>query len=438
LTTLRSDVLVLGSTLGGLVAATYLARAGLRVILVEEAVHAERPPLLREPFLLSGLQRDGQIHRVLREIALPLIDRRELRVEEVALQVVLRDARVDIYPGEEDLATELEAFGFASKGEALGWLEQLRTAADRAREGLWDDPVRSRVPARAQYLPPRITAPSRTRAPIPGGSSRLMELAETLSSALAMGAGSADSTALLVSGACQGVFRAPDVGRPFLDLFRHRFHTLHGEIRTAGAFALVGSQGEVGVELPRGEVFARGLVIAAPHEPLRRFVQESGPVPRWLRSGVASVPLVSRLFRANTSSLPVGMATRVVVGSGAPEELLCISRHPDPAAEGVEWLLISGPGAAKLDDQNPLGELAPFPGTGIVPVDTGPSPRWDLDAQDLSFAGPDRHPLTRNRPPIVSVGPGSAPELGFEGEILQARRMALRLARRLGAPRTGV
>jgi len=430
-------VLVLGSTLGGLIAATYLARSGLRVILVEEEAHSERPPLLREPFLLSGLRQNGQIHHVLREIALPLIDRRELRVEEVALQLVLPDARLDIYPGQEDLAAELEAFGLASLGEALSWLEHLRAGAERAREALWDDPVRARIPPRVQYLPPRISAPPRIRAPIPGGSSRLMEFAETLSAALATGAGDADSTALLVSAACQGVFRAPDVGRPFLDLFRHRFRTLHGEIRSVGAFALVDDHGEVGVELPRGEVFARGLVIAAPHEPLRRFVQESGPVPRWLRPGTASTPLPSRLFRADSDSIPVGMATRVVVAGGSREELRCISRHPDSAAEGVEWLVISGPGAAKIEDENPLGELAPFPDGGIVAVDTGPSPRWDLDAQDLAFTSPERPPLTRNRPPIVSVGPGAAPELGFEGEILQARRMALRLARRLGAPRAG-
>ena len=54
MTTIRSDVLVLGSTLGGLIAATYLARAGLRVTLFEEDTHDKRLGLLREPFLLTG------------------------------------------------------------------------------------------------------------------------------------------------------------------------------------------------------------------------------------------------------------------------------------------------------------------------------------------------------------------------------------------------
>ena len=79
MTTIRSDVLVLGSTLGGLVAANYLARAGLRVVLLEEEVQTKRSSLLREPFLLSGLESSGRIMRVLRELALPLIEQREIR-----------------------------------------------------------------------------------------------------------------------------------------------------------------------------------------------------------------------------------------------------------------------------------------------------------------------------------------------------------------------
>ena len=80
MTTVRSDVLVLGSTLGGLVAATYLARLGLHVVLLEEAAHAKRPTLLREPFLLSGLESSGRVMRVLRELALPLIEQPSGRI----------------------------------------------------------------------------------------------------------------------------------------------------------------------------------------------------------------------------------------------------------------------------------------------------------------------------------------------------------------------
>ena len=85
MTTIRSDVLVLGSTLGGLVAANYLARAGLRVVLLEEEVHAKRPTLLRDPFMLSGLASGGPVMRVLRELALPLIEQREIQRSDVSL-----------------------------------------------------------------------------------------------------------------------------------------------------------------------------------------------------------------------------------------------------------------------------------------------------------------------------------------------------------------
>ena len=63
MTTLRadSDVLILGSPLGGLVAGSYLARAGLRVVLVDGAAHGKRPAILRDPFPVPGPARHGAV-----------------------------------------------------------------------------------------------------------------------------------------------------------------------------------------------------------------------------------------------------------------------------------------------------------------------------------------------------------------------------------------
>ncbi|MCH6563464.1 MAG: hypothetical protein IH800_13730 [Myxococcales bacterium] len=134
MTTIRSDVLVLGSTLGGLVAANYLARAGLRVVLLEEEVHAKRPTLLRDPFMLSGLASGGPVMRVLRELALPLIEQREIQRSDVALQVILPAARIDVVRGQDALAREIEAHGLGNAKALKAWLAAVDAQAAEARK----------------------------------------------------------------------------------------------------------------------------------------------------------------------------------------------------------------------------------------------------------------------------------------------------------------
>jgi hypothetical protein len=240
---------------------------------------------------------------------------------------------------------------------------------------------------------------------------------------------------MLLRGTREGGFFMPDAGAPFLDLFRRRFQTLHGEIRSTGDFALVAERGEIGIELPRGQLFARGLVLAAPLELIRRVSTASGSTPRWLSPRTPPVDVPMRLFRAEPDSLPVGLAARAVVAPGAPEALHWVARYADPVQEGVEWLLVAGPGAAALPLDRPLGSLNPFPDDGIVPVDLGPPPRWDRDAADHRFLAPRSESAVRAKPPVFAVGAEPAPGLGFEGEILLARQAALRLAERLGAKR---
>ncbi len=438
MTTQRSDVLVLGSSLGGLVAAAYLARAGLRVVLVEEECLAKRPPLLREPFALSGLESDGPAQRVLRELALPLIEQRRVVQQDVALQVLLPHARIDVLAGRRELARELDAYRLCDRDGARAFFD----AAD-----LRGDELRARLvagepsPAGSAFVQ-RMFARGARGAPtdtglgaIPEGLGAIVEaIVAGLSRLMPSGAPSADA-ALLLRGTREGGFVMPDAGAPFLDLFRRRLLALHGEIRSTAEFALVSERGELGLELPRGRLFARAVVLAAPLELIRRMGAQTGSVPRWLPARTPPVDLPARLFRAEADSLPVGLAARAVIAPGPPEAWHWLSRHPDPVQKGVEWVLVGGPGAARLPADRPLGELCPFPGSGITPVDLGTTPRWDRDAADHRFLGQRSDGNLRSKPPVVAVGAELAPGFGFEGELLMARQAALRLAERLGARR---
>jgi len=436
MTTLRSDVLVLGSSLGGLVAATYLARSGLRTVLIEEDSLAKRPPLLREPFALSGLASEGPGHRVLRELALPLIEQRRVAQRPVALQVLLPDARLDVTAGRRDLARELAAFGVCDPAAAQAFLEGVDARGDELRAKLVDGdvgeaPLVQRLLARSG----RNGSADPSLGPVPDGLGPFLSALLAALSRLAPESAPGRDAALLVRGTRDGGFFMPDAGAPFLDLFRRRLLTLHGEIKAVGDFQLVTERGDLGIELPRGRLFARGVVLAAPLELIRRVSAAAGSAPRWLTPRTPPIDVPVRLFRAEADSLPVGLAARAVVAPGPAEELHWLARYADPVQEAVEWLLVAGPGAAALPPEQPLGQLNPFPGSGIVPIDLGPAPRWDRDAADHRFLEPRAESALRAKPPVYAVGPEVAPGLGFEGELLLARQAALRLAERLGAKR---
>lgn len=438
MTTLRSDVLVIGSSLGGLVAATYLARAGLRTVLIEEDTLAKRPPLLREPFALSGLEIDGPAHRVFRELALPLIEQRRVAQRSVSLQVLLPRARLDIHAGRRDLARELEAFRVCDPAAAQTFFEAVDAKGDELRARLVEgDAGESNAPLvqRLKSLGARASGAEASLGPLPEGLGPVVSAMLAALSRLTPESPPGRDAALLLRGTREGGFFMPDAGSPFLDLFRRRFLTLHGEIKAAGEFALVSEHGELGIELPRGQLFARGVVLAAPIELVRRVSTAAGTTPRWLAPRTPPVDVPLRLFRAEKDSLPVGLAARAVVAPGDPDALHWLARYADPVQEGVEWLLVAGPGATRLPLDQPLGELNPFPDDGLVPVDLGPAPRWDRDTADHRFLAARTESALRTKPPVYAVGAELAPGLGFEGELLLARQAALRLAERLGAKR---
>jgi hypothetical protein len=438
MTTLRSDVLVLGSSLGGLVTATYLARAGLRVVLVEEECLAKRPPLLRDPFVLSGLESEGPAQRVMRELALPLIEQRSVAQREVALQILLPHARIDLHAGRRELSRELAAYDVCDADAARAFFEAADLRGDELRARLLEgEPAEAsgafvqRMFARAGRGAPQDAG----LGPVPPGLGPVADaLIAGLSRLVPDGAVGRDA-AILLRSTREGGFFMPDAGSPFLDLFRRRLLALHGEIRSTSEFALVSERGDLGIELPRGRLFARAVVLAAPLELIRRVAAEAGPVPRWIPARTPPVDVTARLFRAEPDSLPVGLAARAVIAPGPPEALHWLSRFADPVQKGVEWVLVGGPGAAALPADQPLGALSPFPGGGLTPVELGAAPRWDRDAADHRFLSVRTEGNLRSKPPVALVGAELAPGLGFEGEILLARQTALRLAERLGARR---
>jgi hypothetical protein len=431
LATLRCDVLVLGSNLGGLVAATYLARLGLRVILIEEEAQAKRPALLREPFLISGLGPGGTLRRVLRELALPLREQALIEVDPIALQVVVPGSRIDVYPAEADLAQELAAHRLLPVEEAASWLGSSESVATRVRQELWDaaSAPRSWLPWRN-----RERDESRDALAVP---EPLRGLVACLMEALHPQPPSPTSSAaqLGIAAARDGMHRMPP-GTGFLDLFRKRLRSLYGEMHTTDAFSLGEAGAEVEIGLPRGSFKARALVIAAPLEPLRRMLQESGGAPGWWREVAEPLRCPPRLFRLESDGIPVGMCQRVVVAGESEGALHRFALVPDPSGGKSDWLVAGGPGAKSLSSSNPFGTLAPFLRDGLVPIEIGGEPRWDLCGPEIRLLHAPRAGWRRTRIPVVRVGPERSALLGLEGEVLQARSAAIRLGAQLGARKT--
>jgi hypothetical protein len=133
----RWDVVVLGTALPGLVAAVRLGMAGARVLVVAEDAAAKTAPLLLEPFYLAGARAEGVLQQCLTALGVPPIERRGADRPELAYQVLLPGARIDVgLPARTQ--EEWVCWGLAKPELARDAVRGLESAAHAESEALLD------------------------------------------------------------------------------------------------------------------------------------------------------------------------------------------------------------------------------------------------------------------------------------------------------------
>lgn len=442
----RWDVVVLGSSLPGLIAAVRLAMGRLRVLIVEEEAAARLPAGVREPFFLAGAGSGGILDACLRALAVPLIDRRRLTSEPIAYQVLLPNARIDV-GSPARTAEELVAWGLAKPEVARGLARGLNEAAAGEREALLDAPI-----VRALRLSSGLgrSASSVPRAPrhargLPGEVSRpapeLLPWLEAQVRALvnvATPAAPPEARARLLGSALEGGASFESTEETLIGLLRRRFHALHGEIRLLpGRFELV-SVGDLAGIAPAmsDEVwFGRALVLNAPLGPLADWLETSGGVPDFLPERQTLRRRGWAALRMPRDAVPEGMARRFLrVGDPSqPLEganLVRVGVGPEKSGRDVQvvatYLLPEGPcdeAALEIEVAEALLELMPFARTSARRAVAGARPRWDDDLalEDPRPGGgwPSEVDLrVLSKPPVYRLPREEVGVLGFEGDCL--------------------
>ena len=408
--------------------------------MVEEAAATRAPDCLREPFFLPGGH--GVLDACLRELALPLIDRRRIQPESIAYQVVFPEARLNV-GSPVATAEELATWGLEDADVALELVRSLERAAQAELTALMDAPIvrsgglRSLVriaapPGLARGLPEAAANPSSSLCPFLDAQVRaLCNLGSTPPSPEAR-------ARLLGSGLGGGAgFERPEDS--LRGLLRRRVEAVHGEFRSvdrAFEFVTVGNQPGIAVD-DSGDVWVgRAMLVNAPSASLAGFLKDNGKkAPDFLRANTPTHRRVAVRFRAPREVVPEGMSRRVIHVSD-PESrttdgnVTRLAVFPAPARSDAVDLVGSVVAPAAAVDRTAIRDqleaiatdLMPFSDSKLV-AQTDPVPRWDDDAvladpqPGAGWPG-DVEIRVASRPTVYRLPREELAALGIEGDLL--------------------
>jgi hypothetical protein len=439
----RWDVVMLGGALPGLIAAVRLGQRGARVLIVEEAGAAELANLLREPFLMTDADGDGVLGSCLRALGVPLIDQRRFEVDEVAVQVVLPDARIDV--GRAALtAAELTAWGLAKPDDARALARALEQAAHAERQAMLEAHGMGAERRRREPQPPAAAAAAglargwpREAADAPEAVARLLGAIVRGVSQLGAAPVAPESRARLVGGLLSGaaVLRS---GGGFREMIRRRAEAVFTEFRTVGeAFTFASVAGQPALVLADSqEILAgRALVLNAPRAAVAAVAGAGAPPA--LHAPDPSLRRALRHYRGPADVFPDAMGDRVICvpdpQAGSEPPVVCLRRHPKDAAGAVDLVAAAvGPADAPADAMQAWIErvvrmLLPLSDDRLRgrPI---PAPAWDSDlllSDPVGGGWPQTATSRRSaRPAIHELDRSALGGLGFEGDLLLGWRAA--------------
>ena len=466
LRTRRWDAVVLGTAIPGLIAAIGLGRRGARVLVLEERA-AERFPGLREPFLITGAGSDGVLGSCLRDLALPLIERKRLETLPTSFQVVLPDARVDV--GETDWTSqELASWGFAEPRLAKKLLSALESAGEAERDALLAAPIlrsarrRSLGSRRSSPAPVSLAGGARATVAAPPGlpdevrdlpdglAALLQAQIRALSNCATASPGSHEQARLLGSVLQDGA--ALSRGEPWLrSLLRRRIESLFGEfrsIRDGFRLTAVNNQPAISIDEDHEILAGRSLILNAPRAALAAVVDQD-PLPRLLNGPAVTHRRHSLHFKIDSILVPEAMADRVICVrdlarpmEGTNVVTLRAFRLMDGDRATVDLVASAvlpigegDPAACDAEIETAVAGLFPFANGALQRQEDEP-PRWD---DDTWLADPPRNASwpreneirISSKPKVFALERSHLAGLGFEGDVLLGWRAGNAIAAEL-------